>query len=215
MIKSYNAGATEDLEEVISYILKENFQQLALTGFSLGGNLMLKYLGERTEFPPELKAAVAVSTPCNLHKSLLELDKPQNWIYSKRFVAKLKQQLYLRESRYPANISKSDIDSCNNLFSIDDLYTGKAHGFKDALDYYEKNSALQFIPHIKIPTLLINAKNDGFLSKDSSPVELARVNPWFHLEMPDHGGHVAFLQNKNETYAEERALEFIEKQLQK
>ena len=98
LFRSYNAGATEDLEEVISYFLKKNdYSQLTLTGFSLGGNLMLKYLGERTAFPPELQAAVAISTPCDLHKSLLELDKPQNKIYSRRFVKKLKQQLYTRQ----------------------------------------------------------------------------------------------------------------------
>lgn len=210
LYRSYNAGASEDLEQVVNYILQNrNYSEIALTGFSLGGNLMLKYLGEDRKLPKEIKAAVAISTPCDLYKSLLKLEEPQNFIYSRRFVKKLKQQLFLREAKFPDKLSRAQIESCRTLYSIDDLYTGKAHGFKDARDYYEKSSALNFIPNIKIPTLLLNAKNDAFLSNNSSPVEMAERNPYFFLEMPSHGGHVGFLQNREETYAEERALKFI------
>jgi uncharacterized protein len=95
------------------------------------------------------------------------------------------------------------------LYAIDDLYTGKAHGFKNARDYYEKSSALNFIPGINVPTLLINAKNDAFLSANSSPKEMAKDNPDFYLETPEYGGHVGFIQKENITYVENRALEFL------
>ena len=211
LYKSYNAGASSDLDLVISRIISKNkYIILALNGFSLGGNLILKYLGEGNKLPPQLKAAVAISAPCDLHGSLKKLEEPKNRIYSGRFVKKLKEQLYLREKHFPENIQKQQISACKNLFSIDNLYTSRAHGFENAIEYYQKNSALQFIPNISIPSLLINAKDDSFLSASSSPVTIAENNPNFYLEMPDHGGHVGFLQNKKQTYTEERALEFIE-----
>lgn len=210
LYRSYNAGASEDLEQVIQHLLgKYDYNKICLTGFSLGGNLMLKYLGEGNSLPEELCAAVAISTPCDLYRSLKKLEEPQNFIYSRRFVKKLKRQLYLRQEKFPTEISRERITSCKSLYAIDDLYTGKAHGFRDAKDYYEKSSALNFIPGINLPTLLINARNDGFLSETSSPVEMAASLSNFYLEMPEHGGHVGFIQHKEETYAEERALEFI------
>lgn len=214
LYRSYNAGASEDLREVIASITAKNkYETISITGFSLGGNLMLKYLGEGNILPEELKAAVAISTPCDLYLSLKKLEEPQNWIYSRRFVKKLKKQLLLRGSLFPDQLDPEEVNACKDLYSIDDLYTGKAHGFKNAKDYYQKSSSLNFIPNIGIPTLLINAKNDGFLSRNSSPDEIAESHPFFYLERPDYGGHVAFLQKKKTTYTEDRALEFILKNI--
>ncbi|TVZ26212.1 hypothetical protein JM83_1166 [Gillisia sp. Hel_I_86] len=210
LYRSYNAGASEDLNHVVTSILSiKKYESLAINGFSLGGNLLLKYLGEGNNLPKELKAGVAISAPCDLHASLKKLDEGRNWIYSKRFVMQLKKQLFLREKHFPEEITKEQIDKCTNLYAIDQLYTSQAHGFADALEYYEKSSAMSFIPTIHIPTLLINAKNDGFLSENSSPKEIAQNNPDFYLETPEYGGHVGFLQKKEATYTEERALEFI------
>lgn len=214
LYRSYNAGASEDLEQVISHILSEKkYTDIALNGFSLGGNLMLKYLGEGNKLPAEIKAAVAVSTPCDLHQSLKKLDEFKNRIYSGRFVRKLKKQLYQREKHFPDNLLKHQISSCNSLLAIDDLYTSKAHGFENALDYYAKSSSLRFLPNINIPTLIINAKNDEFLSENSSPKEIAEKNPFLYLEMPEYGGHVGFVQRKKEYYHEERALDFINEKM--
>lgn len=210
LYRSYNAGASEDLLEVIDWITqKQQYNQIAITGFSLGGNLMLKYLGEGNILPPQLRAAVAISAPCDLYQSMKKLEEPSNILYSRRFVKKLKKQLMQREELFPGHIEKKQISACKSLYDIDNLYTGKAHGFKDARDYYQRSSALEFIPNIRIPTLLINAKNDAFLSPGSSPVHSAENNPNFYLEVPAHGGHVGFLQHKNTTYAEERTLAFI------
>lgn len=210
LYRSYNAGASEDLKQVVAHILKnKKYESLAINGFSLGGNLLLKYLGEGNNLPKELKAGVAISAPCDLYESLKKLDETRNWLYSKRFVRQLKKQLTLREKYFPNEINKKQIANCDNLYAIDELYTSQAHGFANALEYYKKSSALNFIPNINIPTLLINAKNDGFLSENSSPITIAENNSNFHLEMPEYGGHVGFLQKKNTTYTEDRALEFI------
>ena len=210
LYRSYNAGASEDLKAILEYVLKtRNYTTITLTGFSLGGNLMLKYLGEGNAIPQEVKAAIAISTPCDLYLSLKRLEEPQNFLYSKRFVKKLKNQLHLRGSKFPDDLNAKDISNCKSLYAIDELYTGKAHGFKNARDYYEKSSALNFIPNIEIPTLLINAKNDAFLSRNSSPTEMAKNNPYFYLETPKYGGHVGFIQKGYSTYTEDRALEFL------
>lgn len=211
LYRSYNAGATEDLEAVINHILAENrYTEIVLVGFSLGGNLMLKYLGENVELPAEIKSAVAVSTPCDLGASLEELSQTRNIIYSKRFVRNLKKELFRRHLAFPEKISKEEIANCNTLRDIDELYTSRAHGYKNAADYYQKCSSLQFLPNIKIPTLLINAENDSFLSTSSYPVEIAKNSETLHLEIPAHGGHVGFIQHKKTYYHEERALEFVQ-----
>lgn len=212
--RSYHAGATDDLQEVVEHILhKDKYRTMAFNGFSLGANLMLKYLGEEREIPPQIKTAVMVSVPCDLHGSLKQLQKKENFLYAKRFLYKLRDHLHLRAKNFPNQLTKEEIEACDSLLDIDNLYTSRAHDFEDALDYYNKNSSRQFLENIKIPTLLINAKNDGFLSPGCYPVESAEKNENLYLETPEYGGHVGFIQNKRITYNEERALEFIESQL--
>lgn len=155
-----------------------------------------------------------VSAPCDLYGSLQKLEEKRNIIYAKRFMWKLKNHLLARAEKFPKQITKEEIDACNSLLDIDDLYTSKAHNFDSALDYYKKNSSRQFLPEIEIPTLIINAKNDGFLSPSCYPVDIAEGKSNIYLEMPDYGGHVGFIQKKEVTYTEERALQFIEEQLE-
>ncbi|WBL24005.1 alpha/beta fold hydrolase [Zunongwangia sp. HRR-M8] len=214
LYRSYNAGATEDLEEVLAHILtKYNYTEIALVGFSLGGNLLLKYLGERTILPEQVKAAVAVSTPCDLAASLKALNLPQNRLYSNRFKKNLKDILFERQMAFPKELEKKQISACNSLLAIDELYTSRAHGYTSAAEYYEKCSCLQFLPNIKIPTLLLNAENDSFLTSASFPKKIAKNSKFLHLEIPKHGGHVGFIQHKKIYYQEERALQFIQNQL--
>lgn len=214
LYRSYNAGATEDLEAVIEHILeKDKYSEIAIVGFSLGGNLLLKYLGENDRLPGEVKAAVAVSTPCDLGASLEELNQTRNFLYSKRFERNLKAQLYERQMAFPEELDKKEISSCNSLLAIDELYTSKAHGYENARDYYEKCSCLQFLENIRIPSLLINAENDSFLSRNSYPIEVAKSSEYLHLEIPKYGGHVGFIRRNGIYYHEQRALEFIESQV--
>lgn len=209
--RSYHAGATDDLDHVIQHILtKQKYDTIALNGFSLGGNLVLKYLGEGREIPGQIKAAVVVSVPCDLYASLQKLEETRNLLYAKRFVLALKSHLLKRAEKFPQKITKKEIAQCSSLMDIDNIYTSRAHDFENALDYYQKNSSLQFLSNIKIPTLLINAKNDGFLSKTSYPIGIAEENENFYLEMPRYGGHVGFIQNGPTCYYEKRGFEFLE-----
>ena len=204
LFRSYHSGATEDLDSVVQHVLNtKKYTAIYLKGFSLGGNLTLKYLGENKALPKEIKAAVAISVPCHLHDSLLQLLKPKNALYAARVKKLLEKQL-----KFPNKILDKDIKAIRTLLDFDNLYTSKAHGFKNALEYYTKSSCLQYLPNIGIPTLLINAKDDSFLGEKCYPIQIAKNHKYLHLEMPDYGGHVGFYGKKN-TYTEKRAVKFF------
>ncbi len=210
LFKSYHSGATEDLDEVIQHIIAtKSYSEIYLKGISLGANMILKYLGERDTVPKEVKAAVTISVPCSLSGSSLELHKLHNAPYAIRFLKHLKERLALKLEKFPDTLSRKEFNDIKTLKDFDDVYTAKTHGFKDAEDYYETCSSLQFIPNIKVPTLIINALNDSFLSPECYPVKEAKQSSNIFLEMPNHGGHVAFIDKKNVYYNEKRALEFI------
>lgn len=210
LYRSYNAGATEDLDAVIQHVLKTHSQynHIVLKGFSLGGNMVLKYMGEGNPIPDEIKRAISVSAPCSLHGSLLQINKLENYLYAKRFVIHLHEKLYEKQQQFPEKLSREDIKKANTLLKIDDLYSSKAHGYKDALDYYTKCSSLQFLPAIERPTLLINALNDSFLSEKCYPTAIAEKHSHLYLETPKYGGHVGFYDKNNQYYNETRALAF-------
>jgi hypothetical protein len=171
--------------------------------------MVLKYLGEGHTIPSEIKAAIAVSVPCYLDGSSLELHKFKNVLYHNRFRKHLVDKLKQKQIQYPENILVKEIISIRTLKDFDDAYTSKAHGFKDASDYYKQSSSLQFLKNISIPTLLINAKNDSFLSPECYPIQEAKNNSKLFLELPKYGGHVGFIDKNNRYYNEKRALEFI------
>jgi len=208
--RSYHSGASEDLEEVTNHILStKHYDEVYLKGFSLGGNIVLKYLGERNELPSQIKAGVAVSVPCYLKGSSDALHSFKNILYHERFKRHLKGKLKIKHQNFPEMVTQEDINKIKALIDFDNVYTSKAHGFTDAFDYYEKSSSLQFLPNINVPTLIINALNDSFLSPECYPVKAAKNNPNLYLEMPKHGGHVGFIDKKNVYYNEKRALEFV------
>ena len=209
--RSYHSGATEDLIEVLNHILNtKNYSEIYLKGFSLGGNLLLKYLGEGNDVPKEIKGAVAVSVPCNLHDSCKQLLSIKNIMYAIKFKGNLLGKLRQKQHMFPDKISDNDIKSIKTLKDFDDIYTSQAHGFEDALDYYKKSSSLQFLPHIQVPSLIINAKDDSFLGPECYPIKETDRNNKVFLEMPSYGGHVGFWGKNNITYTEKRALAFFD-----
>ncbi len=210
LYRSYHSGATEDLEAVIHHILEtKSYSEIIIKGISLGGNMTLKYLGEGRDIPKEVKAAIAISVPCQLHDSLIQLLKPKNWAYAKRFRNHLVAKLRAKQKRFPELITDTHISEIRNLKDFDDLYTSKAHGFKDALDYYEQCSSRQFLNQIRIPTLIINALDDSFLGKACYPFEEAETNSQLHLRIPKYGGHVGFYGENNVSFSEKMSLEFV------
>lgn len=210
LFRSYHSGATEDLEAVIQHILERNsHSEIFIKGFSLGGNLTLKYLGEDRAIPKELKAAMAVSVPCNLHSSCKELLKSKNMPYAIRFKKNLVGKLKEKQQHFPDKISDEDIKNVITLKDFDDVYTSRAHGFKDAIDYYENASCLSFLPNINTPVLLLNAANDSFLGPECYPKKEASQNTKLFLEISKYGGHVGYYGPENITYNEKRVIKFF------
>jgi predicted alpha/beta-fold hydrolase len=211
-LRFYHSGETGDLHTVIAHMAATGqYDHIHLVGFSLGGNVTLKYVGERgADIPPILRSVVAISVPCDLKDSSLELEKRHNTIYMRRFIRSLGAKLEVKARRYPGKISLEGFEEIRNFKQFDDRYTAPMHGFKDAEEYWAQNSSRQFLPAIRIPTLLINALDDPFLGKGSFPYEEAEQNPFFHLETPQTGGHVGFVTFSGKHYwSERRAFQFI------
>lgn len=206
----YHSGATDDLEVVVSHAISKGYSSIYLVGFSLGGNLTLKYLGENRTKHPQLKKATVLSVPMDLGSSCDTISKPGNFLYSKRFLKSLSDKV-IRKSKIISGIDTARLSTLKTLREFDDVFTAPIHGFENAADYYKRCSAVHFVNTISIPTLIVNAINDPFLSKACYPIDLLKSHPSVLLETPTHGGHVGFAQfGQNGLYwSEQRTLQFL------
>ena len=209
-VKSYHSGFTEDLEEVIKYADKPEIKTISLIGFSLGGNITLKYLANTMGVNKKIKSSVAFSVPMDLYHGCLEISKTKNSIYSKRFLRTMKHKVREKAKKFP-EIQVEHLSNVNNLKTFDDYFTAPLHGFKDAMDYYQSCSSIYVLQHINIPTLIVNALNDPFLPKECFPYELLKDHTYITLETPARGGHVGFCSSNGSRFywSEIRAYEFI------
>tara|TARA_R110001583_G_scaffold162719_1_gene314965 strand:+ start:19239 stop:20207 length:969 start_codon:yes stop_codon:yes gene_type:complete len=211
---SYNSGKTDDLNTVINYITSNyTYKNIILLGYSMGGNITLKYMGETTQMLKEIKGAITISVPCDLEGSSTTLAKWQNTIYLNRFMTSLKEKTLLKLEKFPKNnIHKEDLLKATTFEDFDTAITAPLFGFKNAKDYWTKCSSKQFIRAIKKPTLLINALDDSFLSKSCYPIQEAKNHPYFNLELTKYGGHVGFNSStfrKDLMWSEQRIFDFI------
>lgn len=213
----YHSGATDDLEVVVNHALLKGYDSISLIGFSLGGNLVLKYLGEIGKDPTKkISSAVTFSVPLHLESSSYRLMKWFNYGYSQRFLKSLKSKIKQKENRMPGNISLEQLDKVRHVFHFDDLFTAPLHGFIDAKDYYTSCSSLFLVDRIRIPTLIINALNDPILSKKCFPFTLLKSNKIVAFEAPQKGGHCGFARFEDDFYwSERRAAEFIKSDIRK
>lgn len=213
LLRMYHSGATEDLHAIVSHAMdKHPADSVDLVGFSLGGNLTLKYLGERpASLPPRLHRAVVFSVPCDLACSSRQLAYPSNRIYMDRFLVAMRAKIRAKKAMFPEKLDLTGLDRIRTFQEFDDRFTAPIHGFHDAEDYWARNSSRQFIPHIVHPTLLVNAVNDPFLGPGCYPCEEAVASNCFHFESPATGGHVGFpgFGNGGEYWSETRAAEFL------
>lgn len=205
-LRFYHSGATDDLAVVVNHAISEGYKNILLVGFSLGGNLTLKYAGEQT-LDERVKGVVTFSVPLNLDTSCTQISKPSNWIYSRRFLRNLKRKISAK-AKVMEGLNIEGIAAINNIKDFDNHFTAPLHGFKDATEYYGKCSAIGFLESIRVPTLIVSAKNDPFLSPECFPEKVA--NTFVQLEYPERGGHVGFASlNGNGLYwSEQRALNF-------
>lgn len=214
-LNSYHSGKTEDLYDVIKYINnKYSYKEISIVGYSLGGNLTLKFMGEfANKIPKNIVNAVGISTPCNLKGSAYELSKGFNKIYQYRFIKSLKKKVKEKFKQFPNhNLNEEKILKSKTFKEFDNYFTAIANGFKNADDYWEKSSCINFLKDIKIPTLLISALDDPFLSESCYPYKEAKNNKNFYFKPTKHGGHVGFYKNfnvKNNLWLDDTIINFI------
>lgn len=206
----YHSGETGDLGFVLERV-HPAYDRLALLGFSLGGNVTLKSLGEDpARVQPKVKAAVAFSVPCDLAASARRLDELGNRFYTRRFLRSLRSKVREKARRMPGAIDATGVDEIRSFQAFDDRYTAPLHGFRDAADYWSRSSCRQYLPAVRVPALLVNAANDPFLPLGCYPVEEAKASACFSLEIPPAGGHVGFPSAGGTYWAEARAVQFLE-----
>ncbi len=209
----YHSGKSEDLDAVVKHALRQGFREIYLSGFSLGGNLTLVYLGRKGKnLHASVKAAVAVSAPIDLAASQKVIEAFRNRIYLKRFLRDFKKKFESKRTKRGIYIDVKTYDrEVKTLAQLDARYTAPWNGFADEKVYYSESSALPVLKDICIPFLLLNPKDDTFLSPECYPTDIAKTSGNFFLEMPDRGGHCAMLLSHNfrESYMENRILAFF------
>lgn len=209
----YHSGETQDLDNVVDHAVRNHhYSHIALVGFSLGGNVILKYVGEQgARIRPEINRAVAFSVPCDLASSSVRLAEITNRLYLMRFMKMLREKIRIKKQIMPDKIDDSGLDDIKTFSQFDEQYTAPLHGFKSAQDYWEKSSSKQFLPGIAIPTLLVIAADDPFLGPACYPYGEADASNYLLLETPRHGGHVGFVEFNpdGEFWSERRAVGFL------
>lgn len=208
----YHHGASYDLNIVFEYAEEvKTYDEYFLAGISMGGAQTLKFLGEKGfDLNSKIKKAAVYSTPCNLTDSAATLSFKGNGFYRKRFLSKLKIKMQLKGEQFPGLVDLDLLSSVQDFDTFDTHFTAKLHGFKDAADFYQAVSADNWMEHIQIPTLIINALNDPLIQGRCYPIKLAEQSHHIFLEMPKRGGHTGFLVKGQEfTWSEMRFLEFL------
>ncbi|MEA3211738.1 MAG: uncharacterized protein QOE70_4795 [Chthoniobacter sp.] len=206
----YHSGDTSDLAAVIRHAAA-SYPEIALVGFSLGGNVVLKYLGEAPPHPA-VRGAAAIAAPIDLGACARNLDQRwSNRIYLRRFIRTLVAKVEAKALRFREELDAAGARAIRTFEEFDDRYTAPLHGFRDASDYWEQSSARQFLNEIRVPTLFLSARNDPFLTAECFPFAEAERNPALFLEAPASGGHVGFLDLANglQPWSERRVTSFL------
>jgi uncharacterized protein len=188
----YHSGQTSDLLTVIRQLA--GGAPMFLAGFSLGGNVVLKLAGELGESAVGLIAGVmAISTPIDLAACVRQLDKPSNSLYARRFVSRLKERVRAKERLTPGLFDLSGLHQVRDIYGFDDRFTAQAFGFGSADNYYATQSANQFLDRIRVPTLLVQAKDDPLIPFAVFDHPAFSNNPHLRLLATEHGGHLGFI----------------------
>ncbi len=204
----YHSGETGDLRAIVGRVA-DPYESVALVGFSLGGNITLKYLGEAPPHPRVTRAAT-VSVPIDLASCARRLDRDRgNVLYLRRFLGTMRAKIAAKARQFPASFDVTGLDRVTTFEQFDGRFTGPLHGFRDAQDYWAKSSARQFLPNLTIPTLLLNARNDPFLTPACFPESEAAATPHLFLEAPESGGHVGFVDLRGGPWWSRRVVEFL------
>lgn len=210
--KLYSHGQSEDLETVINHALASGkYDQVVLIGYSMGGNLTLKYLGTMGEQRPEqVTHGVAFSAPVFIEHSADSLDRADNWIYRQKFRKALTAKIRAKEAQFPGRVDFEKLKEVKVWRDFDRHFSAKIGGYENLEEYYAYLSSGNFVGGTTAPVLIVNAKNDPIVPAACNPYELARRHELIQLETPEWGGHVGFaLRGKSWNWMDERAFSFV------
>jgi len=192
LARAYHSGDSSEIDWVLRRLHRQHDGPLHAVGVSLGGNALLKWLGEQRESAAGvLQSATAISAPVDLHAAANALERGFNMNYTRNFLATMKRKSLAKLERHPGLFDPSRLNAARTLREFDDLVTSRLHGYRDVDDYYTRASSKPWLACIAVPTLLLNARNDPFLPAAALPAphELA---PAVSAVFPDEGGHVGF-----------------------
>ena len=217
----YHSGETSDLAFALSRVVDEfPAAAIVMCGVSLGGNVLLKWLGECGErISPRVHGAVAISVPFDLERGSRHISRGFARVYQWHFLRTLRRKAMAKLQRYSDLFDPVALARARTLYAFDDVVTGPVHGFADAHDYYARSSSLRYLAGIRVPTLLLSSRDDPFLPEAvlSEVSSIAAGNRNLTVEFTDRGGHVGFVAGSlwhPEYYAERRAAEFLEARIQ-
>ncbi len=218
--RSYHAGETSDVAWVVNHVIaRYPGDPIFCVGLSLGGNVLLKYVGEQgAALPSDVKAVAAISTPFDLAVSAHAFERGLfNRIYMRRLVRSLKQKTIAKLEQYPDLADRQRLMAVTALAEFDELVTAPVHGFANAAAYWEASTARPWLSSIQRPTLLINAQDDPLLPAQLLPRDDVAQNRYLTALFPAHGGHLGFLTGgwpgRPVRWAEQQAMAFFEQHL--
>ena len=214
----YNSSMSGDVGAIAQTLIEQDgLQKLALVGYSMGGNLVLKLLGEWGEqTPPELKAGVGVSPVMDLAPSADALHNPANRIYEWKFLNGLRRRMLRKAALYPERyrVNRRDLRRLRSIREYDDQIVSPYCGYRDADDYYDRAASANVLDRIAVPTFILHAEDDPFIRVLPATREKLLNNPSITFVETKHGGHCAFLASPNGydgRWAERQAIAFIQK----
>lgn len=210
-LRFYHHGDAGDLRLVIDHAIQQyGYEEIILVGFSMGGSLSLRTVAEYpATVPSQIKKVIGFSVPCDLLSSVKILSQSTNKIYSSRFLRKLGEKIKQKEKLFPGQISYQGYERIKHFVDFDNRYTAPIHGFTDANDFYTRASVKPYLKNIRVPSLIVQAMNDTFLSSECFCYDEANNNENLFMETPDNGGHCGFMLPGSEfSWAELRALQF-------
>jgi len=210
LLRTYHSGVSDDLDAIVQHVLGRGVRQLAVLGFSLGGNVTLKWLGEQGErIDSRIVAGVGISVPVDLAGSARVMEGLSRRLYMVRFLRSLTEKMREKATRFPGEIELAGLEKMRTFAEFDGQFTAPIHGFASADDYWRRASSLPLLSEIRIPTLLVNALDDPFLSASCYPAEVASSSPDLTLLTPRWGGHVGFMAPGGEYWSETVTAQFL------
>lgn len=212
LVTWYHSGKSDDLRAIISRALSLNYATIALIGFSVGGNITLKHLGEEGRgVSPKIACAIAISVPMDLKGAAEVLAKKRNALYMHYLLRPLRRRMRAKKEQFPDHFDIRGLGGIKTFYEFDERFTAPFHGFASVEEYWDRSSSLRFLDQIAIPTLALSALDDPFLSPTCFPHQIARTHETLFLETPARGGHVGFIDSLalERTWAEARVEVFL------